>query len=241
MILIRSILFNLVFYVWTAFWTLMTLLTFPLPFKYSFFPQDIWSNGVQPLLAIAGIKVEYRGLENLPKEPCLIACKHQSAWDTTVFFSLRKKAAIVVKKELLKVPVFGWYLKKIREIPIDRSAGGSALKEMVRASREALSQGRSIIIFPEGTRVGITETRKYQPGVYALYSMLKAPIVPVALNSGVFWPRRKFLRKPGTIVLEFLPVIKGGLSKEVFMKRLEDDIEGTTKKLVAAALKETRR
>ena len=234
---IRSILFNAAFYLWTGFCTLTTLLTLPLPLKWAYFPQELWAWGTQKLLPLAGIRVEIRGAENIPKEPCLIASKHQSAWDTTIFFAITKKAAIIVKKELLWLPIFGWYLTKLQEIPIDRSAGGAALKIMVRAAKQALSNGRSLIIFPEGTRVAVSQKKTYQPGVYALYSMLKVKAVPTALNSGVFWPRRKFMKTPGTIVIEFLPPIEKGLSKEAFMTRLENDIETTTDKLIAAGLK----
>ena len=237
MLLIRSILFNVAFYLWTAFCTLTTIFTLPVPLKWAYFPQELWAWGTQQLLPIAGIGVEIRGREHIPNEPCLIASKHQSAWDTMIFFSITKKAAIIVKKELLWVPIFGWYLTKLQEITIDRSAGGSALKKMVRAGKQALLKGRSIIIFPEGTRVAVSQKKKYQPGVYALYSMLDVEALPVALNSGVFWPRRKFMRNPGTIVLQFLPPIKKGLSKEEFMTRLENDIETATDKLIADGLK----
>ncbi len=232
---IRSILFNGAFYLWTGLCTLLTLLALPMPLKWAYFPQDIWAWGTNKLLWIAGMRVEVRGLENIPDSPCLISSKHQSAFDTVVFFSILPKAAIVYKKELLGLPIFGWYLKKIEEIPIDRSAGGAALKEMVRAAKTALGKGRSIIIFPEGTRVDIGKKKVFQPGIYALFKMLNVPVVPVALNSGYFWPRRQFLKKPGTIVLEFLPPILGAMKKEAFMTRLENEMEAATTKLLAEA------
>ena len=187
------------------------------------------------MLRIVGIKIEVRGLENLPTTPCLIASKHQSAWDTAIFFSLIPGAAIVAKVEMLKLPVFGWYMKKLEEIPIDRSAGGAALRKMVRAAKVALSKGRSIIIFPEGTRVNIDTTKKFQPGVFALYKMLDVPVVPVALNSGYFWPRNSRIRKPGTMVLEFLPPISVGMNRNDFMKKLEQTINNTSDKLLTEA------
>ena len=232
---IRTILFNIAFYLWTGLCTLMTLLTLPLPFKWAFFPQDIWAWGTNKVLWVAGMRVEFRGLENIPDRPCLISSKHQSAFDTIVFFSILPKAAIVCKKELLELPIFGWYMKKIEEIPIDRSAGGAAIKEMVRASKKALGKGRSIIIFPEGTRVDVSKTKEFQPGIYALYKMLKVPVVPVALNSGYFWPSGQFLKKPGTIVLEFLPPIPADLEKESFMNSLENEMNSATEKLITEA------
>ena len=235
MIYIRSFLFNAGFYAWTAICALMGLLTIPLPLRMAFFPQTLWAKGTTFLLKVAGIKVEFRGLENIPPTPCLIASKHQSAWDTTVFFSIIPKAAIVAKKEMLKLPIFGWYMKKLEEIPIDRSAGGGALRVMVRASKVALSKGRYIIIFPEGTRVNINHKKNFQPGVYALYSMLNVPVVPVALNSGYFWPRDTHIRKPGTMVLEFLPPISGKMTREDFMKKLEGEMNRATEKLLKEA------
>ena len=235
MIYIRSILFNIAYYLWTALCTLATLLTLPLPFRMAFFPQDIWSRGVNKLLVIAGIQVEFRGLENLPDTPFLIASKHQSAWDTSVFFSLIPKAAVVCKKELLGLPVFGWYLRKLEEITIDRAGGGAALKQMVREARKAVGKGRSILIFPEGTRVSISDKGTFHPGIYALYSMLGVPVVPVALNSGFFWPRHQFLKNPGTIVLEFLPPITKKMKKEAFMARLEKEMNSATERLLREA------
>ena len=229
---IRSIFFNIAFYGWTAFWTLTTLLTLPLPLRYGYFPQNVWSKGIQKFLWIAGLRVEIRGLENIPETPALIAGKHQSAWDTTIFFKTVPRVAIVLKKELLNIPVFGWYLKKMEQIPIDRSGGAGALKKMIRFGKKAVSRNRSVLIFPEGTRIPVDKTGTYHPGVYALYSMLDLPAVPVALNSGLFWPRRKFSKNPGKIIIEFLPLIPTGLGKEAFLKRLEHDIETATKRLV---------
>jgi len=234
--IIRSIFFNLAFYVWTAFWTLTTLLTLPLPLRYGYYPQNIWSKGIQKFLWIAGVQVEIRGLENIPVTPALIASKHQSAWDTTIFFKTVPRVACVLKKELMGIPVFGWYLKKMEQIPIDRSGGAGALKKMVRLGRKAVGRNRSVLIFPEGTRSPVDTAGTYHPGVYALYTMLDLPAVPVALNSGLFWPRRKFTKNPGTIVIEFLPQIPTGLGKEAFLERLEHDIETATKNLVLEGL-----
>ncbi len=232
MMVLRSFIFNTLFYTWTGFCTLLTLLTLPFPMKYGYYPQDWWSIGAQKLLWIAGIKLEIRGFENIPEKPALIASKHQSAWETTIFFQTVPRVAVVLKKELLKIPVFGWYLRKMKEIPIDRSAGAGAMKKMVRLGREAIKDGRSLLIFPEGTRIAVSKTGSYQPGVYALYSMLDLPAVPVALNSGLCWPRRKFMKWPGKIIIEFLPPIPKGLAKEPFMTRLEAEIETATRRLI---------
>lgn len=240
MIYIRSLLFNAVFYLWTGFWTILTLFALPLPLRYAYYPHDVWSRGLQRLVAIAGISVEFRGLENLPKEPALFACKHQSTWETTAFFSILPNAAIVVKKELGYIPVFGWYLLKMRELLVDRSAGASAIKKLVKSGRRAITDGRPIVIFPEGTRTAVGGKGQYQPGAYALYSMLGVQAVPVALNSGLFWPRRKFLKYPGKIVLEVLPPIPTGLDKKAFLRRLEKDIETASARLVREGRKDKK-
>jgi len=205
----------------------------------AFFVQNLWAHGINFLLKIVGIRIEVRGTHNIPDKPCLIACKHQSAWDTSVFFSIIPGSAIVAKKELLKLPLFGWYMKKLEEIPIDRSAGGAALREMIRASKKALAKGRHIIIFPEGTRVNIDEKRNFQTGVYALYNMLNIPVVPVALNSGYFWPRHSKIKHSGTIILEFLPPISGRIGKKEFMTKLENKMNKATENLLNEARHKT--
>jgi len=237
MVLIRSILFNTVFYLWTGFCTILTLFFLPLPRVWGYSIQNLWSKGTQNLLWIAGIKLEIRGAENLPKTPVLYASKHQSAWDTTIFFKIIPRAAVVLKKELLGIPVFGWHLRKMQEIPIDRSAGAGAMKKMVRYGKMAVDNRRAVIIFPEGTRIEVGKAGKYHPGVYGLYHMLGLEVVPVALNSGLSWPRRRFRKYPGKIIIEFLPKIPKGLSKEAFLKRLENEVEAATKRLIREGTK----
>jgi 1-acyl-sn-glycerol-3-phosphate acyltransferase len=133
--------------------------------------------------------------------------------------------AFVLKRELLSIPLFGWYLRKVGMIAVDRAAGASALRNMARQASEAFAEGRSILIFPEGTRVPPGESRPYHPGVAALYTQLKVPVVPVALNSGLFWGRRSFVKRPGTVTVQFLPPIPPGLDRKAFMRELESRIE----------------
>jgi 1-acyl-sn-glycerol-3-phosphate acyltransferase len=139
--------------------------------------------------------------------------------------------AVVLKKELLNIPVYGWYTRKTQMIAVDRTGGAKALKDMVAAAQRAAGQGRPIFIFPEGTRTAPGTEADYQPGVAALYKRLDLPVVPVALNSGLFWPRRSFLRKPGTIVVEFLPPIAAGMDRKAFMNVLRERIETATRRL----------
>lgn len=186
----------------------------------------VWSVWMDFLLkTIVGIRVNVIGQENLPKGPFIIASKHQSAWETYYYFKYFKTVTFVLKRELFLVPFFGWQLKGTGMIGVDRSAGASAIKHLVKQAKGALSEDGPIVIFPEGSRSDPNKRGIYQPGIAALYRSLAIPVIPVALNSGVLWKRRGFLKYPGTITLQFLPPIQPGLSKEDFMKTLEDQIE----------------
>tara|TARA_A100001037_G_C15110205_1_gene618579 strand:+ start:558 stop:1139 length:582 start_codon:yes stop_codon:yes gene_type:complete len=180
---------------------------------------------IQTLL---GINYEIRGLEHLTGKPVIIASKHQSAWETLVLNTIILDCAYVVKRELLWFPFFGWFLSRLGMIGIDRSGGASALKRLVADCKKRLESGRSIIIFPQGTRTPPGATQPYLPGTAALYTQCKVPVVPTALNSGIFWPRRTFLKRPGTVTLEFLPPIDPGMERREFSKHLEAEIETAT-------------
>jgi 1-acyl-sn-glycerol-3-phosphate acyltransferase len=161
----------------------------------------------------------------MPDRPCIIAAKHQSAWDIFALSVLLDQPTFVLKKELMHIPFFGWFLRRYGAVPVDRKAGASALRGMLRRAKAEMARGRSVVIFPEGTRVPPGETRAYHPGVAALYRELDVPLVPVTLNSGWFWGRRKFRKKPGTIVVEFQPAIAPGLSRREVMARLSEALE----------------
>jgi 1-acyl-sn-glycerol-3-phosphate acyltransferase len=141
----------------------------------------------------------------------------------------------ILKKELLAIPFFGWYARRAGMIGVDRKGGAAALKRMMADARAARDAGRPLVIFPEGTRTAPGAAARYQTGIAALYQMLNVPVVPVALNSGLFWARRAFVKQPGTITLEMLPPIAPGLPRDPFMRRLQDEIEGASKRLAAAA------
>jgi 1-acyl-sn-glycerol-3-phosphate acyltransferase len=195
-----------------------------------------WSGTVLALArGIAGIEYELRGAEHLPRGAGIIAMKHQSAWDTLAVPALIGDVAIVLKRELLWIPFYGWYARKAGMIPIDRGAGATALKSMLRRAREVVAERRPIVIFPEGTRTAVGAKRAYHPGVAALYSQLGLPVVPVAVNSGLFWPRRSFLKRPGRIVVEALPPLPPGLDRKAFLAELQSRIEAATERLVAEA------
>ncbi|WP_259781449.1 lysophospholipid acyltransferase family protein [Aestuariispira ectoiniformans] len=180
-----------------------------------------------------GIDYRIRGQERLPDEPVIFASKHQSAWETLSLAVIMDDPAFVLKKELTWIPIFGWYLAKMQNVAVDRSAGAKALKQMVDQTKERLDEGRPVVIFPQGTRTAPGDKSKpYLPGVAALYGKANVPVVPVALNSGLFWPRRKFLKNPGTITLEYLEPIPPGLNRKVFLKELEGRTEQATDILV---------
>jgi 1-acyl-sn-glycerol-3-phosphate acyltransferase len=196
----------------------------------------LWQRGVQRLLAVlAGLTYEVRGRERIPATPAIFAFKHQSAWETLVLLLVLKDPAIALKRELTQIPLFGWYLLRAGMIRIDRAGGARALRALVDDARAALARGCSIVIFPEGTRAPVGERNPYHPGVAALYRQLDCPVVPVALNSGLFWRRRGFIKRPGRIVVEFLPPIAPGLDRKAFMAELEQRLEGATERLIAEA------
>lgn len=236
MIQIRSFLFLIWMYGGTTLITLSYLLLMPLPSKFMRYGSKFWAGFIMVgLKYTAGIRFEIRGLDKLPEQGALIACKHQSAWETAIFIYLRVSTAYVLKKELLKIPLFGWYLMKAEHIAVDRSAGAKALKDLVRGVNKALEQGRNVVIFPEGTRSAAGKPRKYQPGIAALYSSCQKAVVPVALNSGTYWGRKSFLKKPGTIIMEVMDPIAPGMKRTDFLKHLEETIEGKTAELEAEA------
>jgi 1-acyl-sn-glycerol-3-phosphate acyltransferase len=232
----RAIAFQLAFWAWSALINLAWLPSLLMSPLATVRGQTIWAKGVMMLLGVlVGIRYEIRGRNNIPAGPVLIAAKHQSAWDTMIFHIIANDPAVVMKAELLKIPIYGWYCRHSRMIPIDRDTGSKAIRAMVDAAKAAAAEARPIIIFPQGTRVAPGVEAPYLPGIGALYRQLGIPVVPVALNSGVFWSRQSIRRKPGTIVLEYLPVIEPGLNRKDFMARLEAAIEPASTRLVETA------
>jgi 1-acyl-sn-glycerol-3-phosphate acyltransferase len=236
MLWLRSATFNVLFFAWSA---LVLGISLPLglvprgAMRWS--AQRLTMGTLFMLRHIIGLTYEVRGDLSLLRQPVIVACKHQSAWDTFIFYLLARDPAYVMKKELMLIPVYGWLARKQRMIPIDRKAGAGALRGLLRAAETALAERRQIIIFPQGTRVAPGASAPYQSGVAALYGRLGCPVVPVALNSGCFWPRRSFIKYPGRIVLELLPPIAPGLPKAKFMAELERRIETATARLEADA------
>ncbi|MFM9845136.1 MAG: lysophospholipid acyltransferase family protein [Dongiaceae bacterium] len=238
MIFIRSLLFNAAFYLWTSVMFLLSLPALLLPVGVVWELGRIWVCGTVLLLRIfVGLTHEVRGLAHRLPGAALYAVKHQSAWDTLIFALLLERPAIVLKKELLNLPLFGWYMRKCRMIPVDRKGRATALKRLAADARDRAAAGRPILIFPEGTRVAPGHRRPYQPGAAALYGALGLPVVPVALNSGLFWGRKSFHKLPGRIMVEFLPPIAPGLDRRIFMAELEAAIETAADRLAGTAIR----
>lgn len=239
MILLRSLLFNLFFYLWTAFLGIAALPMVLAPRRWVMALGSWWSGSVLWLArTVAGIDYELRGAEHIPPGAVIVAMKHQSAWDTLATPVLFRDPAIVAKRELFWIPFYGWYVRRAGMIPVDRGAGAAALRKMVQHALRAVALQRPIVIFPEGTRTAVGAQRAYLPGIAALYSRLEIPVVPVALNSGLFWSRRSFLKHPGKIVVEVLPPIPPGWERRRFLAELQERIETATRRLVAEANRE---
>ncbi len=235
---LRSLAFNVCFWVWTVFLAIITVpwvVAFCRPHAV-FTLGRFWIGSVFGLLKLfCGIDHRLLGLERLPPGPCIIASKHQSAWDTLIFLFVFDAPCYVLKQELLRIPLFGRALAHAQMIAIDRAGGPRALKGLIADAEDRLAAGRSIVIFPEGTRTAPGDHRPYHPGVAALYRALDVPVVPVALNSGLFWGRRKFVKRPGRILLEVLPSMPPGLPRREFLDRLKVVIEANSERLIAEA------
>lgn len=213
-----------------------------MPRRYVWVPVRSWAAGNQFLLKwICGIDHKIIGFEKVPPGGIIVASKHQSAWETFTIAAMMPDPTFVLKRELQWIPLFGWYTLKARLIPVNRGTRQAALEQIARGAREKMKDGRQIIIYPEGTRrpVGAEPTYKY--GVAHLYGELNVPCVPVALNSGLYWPRRSLRLIPGTIRMEFLDPIMPGMDRTEFLKLLQDRIETATARLVAEGLAEIAR
>jgi len=183
-----------------------------------------------------GLAYEVRGRENLPEGPCLIAAKHQSAFETLALQVILTDPAFVLKRELTLIPVAGWGMWRLGHIAIDRNAGASALMSLIRQAKRRIADGRQVVIFPEGTRSAPLSAPNYRPGVAALYRALQVPCVPVALNSGLFWPRNSPWKFPGRITIEILPALAPGLSSGAFMAELQQAVEPRSAELAREAM-----
>ena len=231
---LRSALFNLCFFLLTALIAVAALPLLLAPRRWVIWMMRQWAWLVIGLLrVVCGIRLRVTGQEHLPPAggPALIAAKHQSAFDTIVWLALLPDAAYVLKRELLRIPVYGQLAMHAGMIAVDRGAGASAMRHLLRSGRAALEAGRQIVIFPEGTRVGPGERVPYQPGIAALAAGTGLPVIPVATDSGLRWGRRAFRKRPGVITVAILPPIPAGLRREALLTQLETVIEDGTDRL----------
>lgn len=236
--LLRSVVYNIFYVLWTIGVGSLGIPTLFVPGRRSFAVPHLWCRGlVWGGRILLGIRWRVEGLENLPQGAFILASKHQSAWETLFLPMLVPKPVFVLKKELLSIPFVGWHMAKTGMIAVDRKAGASAMKTMLRGAETAFAEGRQLIIFPEGTRVPVHETPAFQPGAAALYARFgdRVPVIPVALNSGLVWGRNSFLKSPGEVVVRILPAIPPGLDKKTFSERLQEVINGESAKLCDGA------
>lgn len=234
MIILRSLVFNALFYVNTALWLIAALPTFFMPYRAIIEVAKAWGRCNRTLTRmVAGIDYEIRGAEKIPRGPVIVAAKHQSAWETFALLPLFDNPTFIIKRELQWIPIFGWFTIKGRMVPVQRGAGSQTLNNMIERARIELSRNRQLVIFPEGTRRAPGAEPRYKYGVAQLYAAEGVPCIPIALNSGLFWPRRSLRRNPGTILVEVLDPIAPGLDKDVFLERLKSEIETATAGLIA--------
>ncbi|HEV7254224.1 MAG TPA: 1-acyl-sn-glycerol-3-phosphate acyltransferase [Mesorhizobium sp.] len=227
MLALRSLLFNAVFYVNLIVQMLVwTPIFFLLPRRKAWFVPKFWARSCFWLHEkLVGAKRVIEGRENLPQGSFILAPKHQSFWDAIAFFPELDDPLYILKRELTWIPFFGWYIGKMRMVPVHRGRRGQALRQAVADTRERMREGRQLIIYPEGTRRAPGDEPAYKWGIVELYDQLGIPVVPVAHVAGLWWPRRRFMRYPGTIRARILPPIPPGLSKEEFMARLVAETE----------------
>ncbi|MBX9710273.1 MAG: 1-acyl-sn-glycerol-3-phosphate acyltransferase [Xanthobacteraceae bacterium] len=238
-VFVRSLIYNIVFYLNLAFWISLGIPTYVMPrWGVVWIAQNWGRASIFWMRLICNTKVDYRGLEKIPKGPLLVAAKHQSAWETFALLQFFEQPLYILKRELLWLPFFGWYLQKANMIGVDRGAGGRGLLDMFKRARDEVRRGRQLLIFPEGTRMPVGAPPDYKSGVSQIYVTCGVACVPVALNSGMFWPRRTFMRYPGTIVIEFLDPIPPGLARNEFTERVSAAIEEATARLVNDAREE---
>lgn len=226
MLLVRSLAFTALFYLWSVFWVLLIVPLVLTPRIWMIRSWRIWSGGVILLLrVVCDIRVEFRGQQYIPHGHALIAPKHQCMFDVFAQFVVLPDSCFVTKQELMWIPFFGWYAAKGRMIVVDRAGQAAALRKMVADAKDRFADQRQLVIFPEGHRGEPGVAGDYKPGIAALYRELEVAVHPMATNAGVHWPAHGILRRSGTIVYEYLEPIPPGLKRAEFMRILQDRIE----------------
>lgn len=235
MTVFRSVVFECFFLLWMGVLAIVFIWTLFVPFRLRLWAVLFYLHG-QSLgeRVILGLRYRVVGLENLPPGPVLIAAKHQSAWETLKLHLLLDRPAVVVKQELTRLPLWGWFASRMDVIAVDRKAGAKAMRGMLARAKRHAERGLPVVIFPQGTRTRPGEYRRYLPGVAGLYGELDLPLVPMALNAGMFWGLDRWRRRAGVITVEFLPPIPPGLDRRTMMTRLEAALEDATDRLVTS-------
>lgn len=235
MIVFRSVLFNTLFYVnLIAQMIIMTPAYFLLPRKKAYVIAKNWARSNHWLFdKIVGTTFEIEGLENIPQGGGYIfAPKHQSFWDAYALLPWLDDPLYILKRELTWIPLFGWYLKKQRMVPVNRNARGKVMAAVMERTKAEMDTGRQLIIYPEGTRRPPGATPEYKYGIARLYRDLQVPVVPVVMHPGLFWPRRKFIRYPGHFKVQILPAIASGMDPDAFLAHLIDVMETASDQLL---------
>jgi 1-acyl-sn-glycerol-3-phosphate acyltransferase len=236
LIFVRSLVFNVLFYLVLVSLSILAIPTIVLPRGVMMTLAAWWANATLFLMrVVCNIRVEFRGLEKIPKGPLIVAAKHQSMWETFQLLRFFDHPLYMLKRELTWIPVFGQFLVKAGMVAIDRGGGPRSLVKTLRRAAAEVKRGRQLVIFPEGTRRPVGAPPSYKTGVAQIYAESGVPCLPVALNSGLFWPRRTFMRYPGTLVVEFLDPLPPGLPREEFLARIREEIEKATERIVEAA------
>lgn len=232
MLILRSLLFNVAFYANLILWLILLIPGLLVPRRTFMKLVKLWGRtSIWLLRVIAGVKVEITGREKIPPGGALVAAKHQSFLETFAIVTILDDPTYILKRELMWIPIFGWHLAKAQCVSVNRKAGTLALVQMTQRAKEEAQHGRQIIIFPEGTRRPPGAPPAYKYGVAHLYQNLGFPCIPIALNAGLFWPRRQFIRRPGTVRIEVLDPIPAGLPRDEFFQRVQAEIETASDRL----------
>lgn len=234
MIAFRSVLFNAVFYLnLIAQMIVFTPLYFLLPRKKAYIVPKNWARSNHWLFEkIVGTTFEIEGLENIPEGSYIFAPKHQSFWDAYALLPWLDDPLYILKRELTWIPLFGWYIKKQRMVPVNRGARGKVMAAVMERTKAEMDTGRQLIIYPEGTRRPPGAPPEYKYGIARLYRDLQVPVLPVVMHPGLFWPRRKFIRQPGHFKVQILPAIPPGMDPDAFLAHLIDVMETASDKLL---------
>ena len=229
--LIKNFIFNISFYSGTTIFAFFSIILLLFPRKYILYSLKLWSNYLSILLFII-FRINYRIEGQFPKSQVIYAIQHQSVWETIILADqLPGIQAIIMKKELINIPIIGWLFRHSGAVPLDRGKKIQSMRSLLKESEKAINRGDNLIIYPQGTRIKPGEKGKFLPGVYAIYNHLNLPVVPIALNSGKFWFDKE-INGPGCINVLILKTINPGLSRVDFMEKLENSIENASKRLL---------